>query len=143
MFNGIGCIDGTFSLQLKKGSKSYQVPLKFAAYALQKPFEEELEQLQKQDIITPLGMGETVEWCKNSVLVPKPNGKVRLCLNPARLDQVPTWLVHRRPTVNDILPKLNNSKYPLVDVSSGYHSLKLDEKSSYLTTFACQFVRYR
>ena len=24
-----------------------------------------------------------------------------------------------------------------------YHNLKLDEKSSYLTTFACQFGRYR
>ena len=30
----------------------------------------------------------------------------------------------------------------LIDVSSGYHSLKLDEKSSYLTIFTCQFGRY-
>ena len=28
-------------------------------------------------------------------------------------------------------------------MSSGYHNLKLDKKSSYLTTFACQFGRYR
>ena len=26
---------------------------------------------------------------------------------------------------------------------SGYHNLKLDDISSYLTTFACQFGRYR
>ena len=31
----------------------------------------------------------------------------------------------------------------LIDLSSGYHNLKLDEKSSYLTTFACQFGGYR
>ena len=31
----------------------------------------------------------------------------------------------------------------LKDVSSGYHSLKLDKKPSYLTTFICQFDRYR
>ena len=30
----------------------------------------------------------------------------------------------------------------IIDGSSGYHNLKLDEKS-YLTTFACQFGRYR
>ena len=30
-----------------------------------------------------------------------------------------------------------------MDVSSGYHNLKLDERSSYLTTFACQFGRYK
>ena len=28
-------------------------------------------------------------------------------------------------------------------MSSGYHNLKLDEKSSYLMTFACHFGRYR
>ena len=47
-------------------------------------------------------------------------------------------------TLNDILPKLNNAKYlSLIDASSGEHNLKLDEKSSYFTTFPCQFGRYR
>ena len=36
----------------------------------------------------------------------------------------------RGPTLNDILPELNNAKYlSLIDVSSGYHNLKLDERS--------------
>ena len=44
---------------------------------------------------------------------------------------------------NDIFPKLNNTKHlPHIDASSGYHNLKLDERSSYLTTFSCQFGRY-
>ena len=50
----------------------------------------------------------------------------------------------RGPTLNDILPKLNDAKYlSLIDVSSGYHNLKLDERSSYLMMFTCQFGRYR
>ena len=48
MFNGIGCFDGTFSLQLEPGSKLCQAPLRCVAYALQNPFEEELKCLQKQ-----------------------------------------------------------------------------------------------
>ena len=31
----------------------------------------------------------------------------------------------------------------IIDASSGYHNLKLDKKSLYLTIFACQFGRYR
>ena len=31
----------------------------------------------------------------------------------------------------------------IIDVSSGYHNLKLDEKSSYLTTFTCPFGQYQ
>ena len=30
----------------------------------------------------------------------------------------------------------------VIDASSGYHNLKLDKQSSYLTTFACPFGRY-
>ena len=45
---------------------------------------------------------------------------------------------------NDIFPKLNNVKYlSLIDANSGYYSPKLDERSSYLTTFAGQFGRYK
>ena len=37
----------------------------------------------------------------------------------------------------------NKAKYlSLIDVSSGYHNLKLDEKSSYLAMFTCQFEWY-
>ena len=51
---------------------------------------------------------------------------------------------HGGSTLNDILPKLNNVKYlSLMDASSGYHNLKLDKRSSYLTTFPCHFGRYR
>ena len=137
VFNGIGCFKGTFSLQHKPDSKLYQVPLRHVAYALQKPFKEELECLQKMDIIIPLGVDELAEWCNSFVLVPKANGKVRLCLDPVRLHQVLIRPIHRGPTLNDILPKLNNVKYmSIIDASLGYHNLQLDTKSSYLITFA-------
>ena len=76
------------------------------------------------------------------VLVPRSNGKVRLCLDPVRLNKAPIQPVHRGPTLNDIFLKLNNVKYlPVIDTGSGYHNFKLDERSSYFTTFACQFSR--
>ena len=85
VFNGIGCFGGKFSLQLKLDSKPYKSHLRHVAYALQEPFKEELERLQQQDTLTQLGIDETVEWC-NSILVPEPKGKVRLCLDPASLN---------------------------------------------------------
>ena len=82
MFNGIGCFACTFSLQLKPDSKPYQAPPRCIAYALQKPFKEELEHLQELDITVPLGVDKMAEWCNSFVLVPKANGKVQLCLDP-------------------------------------------------------------
>ena len=95
------------------------------------------------DTIRPLGVDETSEWCNSFVLVPKANGKVRLCLDPAHLNQALIRPVHRGPTLNNILPKLNNVQYmSIIDASSGHHNLKLDKQSSYLTTFSCPFGRY-
>ena len=52
--------------------------------------------------------------------------------------------VHRGPTINDILPKLNNTQYlSFIDASSGYYNLMLDKRSSNLTTFACKLGKYR
>ena len=59
----------------------------------------------------------------------KPNEKVWLCLDPGRLYQVLIWLVHREPTLNDILPKLGNACYiNTIYASSGYHNLQIDRK---------------
>ena len=135
----IGYIEGTFSMLLKPDSKPYQAPLRCLASILQNPFQE-LERLQKLDILALLGVDKTLEWCNSFVLVSKANGKVRLCLDPACLNQALIRPIHRRPTLNNILPMLNNAKYlSLIDARSSYSNLKLDAKSLYLTMFACQF----
>ena len=132
------------SLYSSSQTAPYQAPPRHVAYVLQKPFQEELQQLQVLDIIMPLGVDETAEWCNSFVLVPKANSTVWLYLEPVQLNQTLIRLIHRGPKLNDILPKLNNVQYmSIINVNLGYHNLKLDKWSSYLTTFACPFGRYR
>ena len=84
-------------------------------------------------------MDETAGWCNSFVLVLKSNVQVRLCLDPARLNQALIKPVHRGPTL-----KLDNAQcLSIIDASYGYHNLKLDKKPSYFTTVVCQFGRYR
>ena len=78
------------------------------------------------------------------MLVPNPNEIIQLCLDPPRLNQILIGLIHRSPTINDIFPKLMHGKcLTFIETNSGYHNITLDKKSSYLTTFAYQFDRYR
>ena len=143
MFNGIGHFKGTFYLQLKPDSKPYQAPPKHVAYALQKLSKEALEWLQKMDIISPLGVDKMAEWCNSFVLVHKTKSEVRLCLDSVRLNQTLIRPIHRGPTLNDVLPKLNNVKYmSIIVMSSGYHNLQLDTKSSFMCPFGTDLSTY-
>ena len=114
-------------------------------YTLQEPYKGKLKGLKRQQIIDPLGMDEICKWCNSFTLVPKVNGKVRLCLDPARLNKVIISNIKtHRPTMYDILPRLAGRKYlTIIDANSGYLYLKLDEKLSHLTTFSFPFSRYR
>ena len=143
IFPVIGCFKGTLKLQVIVGSSSYQALPRRVAYALQGPLCEELDKPQKQQIIVPLDADKVSEWCKSFVLVPKVNGKIRLCLELAWLNEVLIRTFHRGPTLNNVLPRLAVVKYLMfINMSSGYNNIKLYEQTSYLVTFSCPFGRY-
>ena len=131
-------------MQVKEGSHPYQMPPRRVACVLQKPLKEDLEWLQKQQIIVPLGVDEKSEGHNSFVLVPKANGKFRLCLDPVQLNKVLIRPIHRGPTLKDIMPKPTGVKFPmLIDSSSGYYNEKHNDKTSYLTIFAYPIGRYQ
>ena len=144
VFTGTGCFGGTSKLTVKEGSCPHQAQPRWMASTLQQPLKEKLDRLQKENIIVLLDVYETLEWCNSFVLVLKANEKVQLWLDPAKLNKVLNRPVHRRSDLNDLLPRLPGITYfTLIDTSSGYHYLKIDEQSSYWTTFSCLFGKYR
>ena len=89
-------------------------------------------------------MGVISECCNSFMLVPKVNGKIRICLDPARLNKVLIRPIHRNPILNDILSRLAGVKCPtLIGANSGYDNLKQDDTSSHLTTLLFPFGRYQ
>ena len=85
------------------GPNIYQTPPKCMIYALQQPFKDEIDLLQKQQIIVSQDVDETLEWCKGFVLVPKSDEKVILYLDPTNLNHALIRPVHRDHTTSDIL----------------------------------------
>jgi len=79
--------------------------------------------------------------------VKKPDGSLRLCLDPKDLNQAIKRNQWYSRTVDDILPELPHSKYfSLLDAKSGYWHVPLDKESSFLTTFntpwgKCRWLR--
>lgn len=72
------------------------------------------------------------------VVAEKPNGKLRVCIDPVYLNQA---LIMKRfsyplPVIEDILPDLADVKvFSKADLKDGFLHVELDDESSLLTTF--------
>ena len=98
----------------------------------------------KNNLIAKIQEGEPTAWVKSLVFRRKPNGKLRLCLDPKDLNAAIEREHHVTPTLEEILPKLSVAEmFSIVDAKCGYQNVVLDKESSYLATFNSPFGRYR
>ena len=115
--------------KLEKEVSCIKYPPRCIAYAPQQQFKEAFQRLQMQQIIIPLWVDESSEWCNSFVLVLKARGKVQLCFDPARPNLLLIRPMHREP-----IPILIQVKCLLLNAW---------QQMSYLTMFTCQFGRHR
>ena len=77
------------------------------------------------------------------MIVDKPNGDVRICLDPKRLNDAIIREHHYTQKLDDVPPQLSNAKvFSKLDARSGYWNVILDDESQLLTTFNTPFGRY-
>ena len=122
-------MDGEIHIKLKESAVSHVhvKPIRWVPHAMQDPLEAELEKLCKEGILHKGDISEPIEWLNTFVCVKKPNGKIRLCLDPTHLNK---WIIcprHSAKLVNDILHCLNGAKYfTLVDSTGLFFNHKLE-----------------
>jgi len=87
---------------------------------------------------------EATDWVHPIVNVLKPDGSLRICLDPTELNKNIKQEHFSLPTPTEIFAKLSKSRvFTTLDAKSGFLQLELDQDSSYLTTFVTPFGRYR
>ena len=72
--------------------------------ALHSKLEKELRRMQELGIITPVS--EPTDWVSSIVTVEKPNGSLRVCLDPRNLNRAIKRHHHRLPTTDEILSRM-------------------------------------
>ena len=103
---------------------------------------EALDKLEINGVIS--AVREATDSVNNLVIVEKPNGNLRLCLDPRELNKAIKRQHFQIPTLSDITAKLNGKTiFSIIDENDGYHQVELDSPTSYLCTFQTTFGRYR
>ena len=97
--------------------------------------------MEKQGVISPVT--EPTGWCSGIVVVPKPNGSVRICVDLTHLNKAVQREVHPMFSVDESLAKLGQSKnFSKFDAKSGFWQIPLCPESRLLTTFITPFGRF-
>ena len=97
--------------------------------------------MEQLDVIEKIN--EPTEWVNSMVTVVKPNGKLRICIDPRNLNQNVKRQHYPTRTVDEILTRMPNTKiFSVLDVNSGYWQIRLDQESAKLCTFNTQYGRY-
>ncbi|XP_064609485.1 uncharacterized protein K02A2.6-like [Liolophura sinensis] len=108
-------------------------PIRRLPYVVRGKVEEKLKRVQVLDIIEPVSVSE---WVSPLVVVPKPNGEDRICVDVCMANEAVVRQRHLIPTVDDILHEMNGAKVvSKIDLKWGYHQIELDEESRNITTF--------
>ena len=94
----------------------------------------QLDELLKEDIIEEVPSGPT-EWVSPLVVVPKPDGDIRVCVDMRRAKEAIKRERHPIPTI-EVLHHLNGSTvFSKLDLKWGFHQVELETESRRITTF--------
>ena len=101
---------------------------------MQSAYKAEIDRLMSENIITEIN--QHTEWVNSIVPVTKPDGSIRLCLDPKDLNTAIERNQWYSRALDDILPHLSKvCAITLNDATSGYWHVTLGLQSSQLTTF--------
>ncbi|GFU87072.1 retrovirus-related Pol polyprotein from transposon 17.6 [Trichonephila clavipes] len=106
------------------------------------------KEILKQEIDRLLSEG-IIEECESPyaspvVLIPKPNGTFRLCIDYRKFNEITVADTYPLPRMDDLLHQAKLTPFmSTLDLQAGYHQVKVHVEDQDKTAFVCPFGTYR
>ncbi|KAG1654266.1 hypothetical protein GQR58_025141 [Nymphon striatum] len=119
IFNGLGTlINHTYEIALKAEVIPVQHPPRTVPYKLRNKIKAELDRMVELGVITQVT--EPTDWVSSMAIVHKPNGELRICLDPRDLNTAIRREHYPMPTVENIAARMPLAKvFSKFDAASG------------------------
>ena len=108
LFEGVGLLDGNVHLETDPTVPPVQMPLRRLPIGIRDKVAAELQKMEANGIIAPVT--EASSWVSALLVITKPDGRIRLCIDPKPLNKALKRALYRMPTIEDVLPQLAGAK---------------------------------
>ena len=141
LFPGLGCLLGEHTIKLDPSVPPVIHPPRRVPVFLEEKIKDELYRMEIAGAI--VRQTKPTDWGNSMVAVVKPN-KIRICIDPRDLNEAISREYFPMTTIEEVVASMPQAKVlSVLDATSGYWQVKLDEESSQLCTFNTPFGRYR
>ncbi|KAH9078114.1 hypothetical protein Ae201684P_019215 [Aphanomyces euteiches] len=118
-------------------------PIRSAPYRTSKAehdiMEAEINQYQDLGLIRP----SKSPWASPVLMIRKPDGSIRFCIDYRRLNKVTVKDSYPMPRIDDLLDVLGRAKlFSTMDIASGYWNVPMAKESIEKTAFTCKYGLY-
>ena len=135
-------MEGKLHLEADPNDAPTVMPPRRVPVALREKLKNELDRLTQSKVISPIQ--EPRDWVSSMIAAKKPDGNIRLCIDPHYLNLALKRSHYPLPVIEEILPELSKAKvFSKVDLKEGFLQVELDKESSQLTVFQTPWGRYR
>jgi hypothetical protein len=145
VFTGLGKLPVEHDIKLLSGTNRVDPVICAASrlpFRLEDRVNKKLDEMVDAGIITPVH--EPTEWASRMMVVGKPDGDVRICLDPSELNKAVQRQHFSVPTIEQLFAKIGKARYFCsLDAASGFYQIPLSTAASYLCTMATPRGRYR
>lgn len=142
VFEGLGKFPQTHHITIDKSISPKIHPIRRVPLALHERLRNKLSDLEKRGVIRKVT--KPTDWLNPLVIIEKPNGDLRLCIDSRDINKAIRREHYLIPTIDDIAIKLGNNKFfTVLDMKDGYLQVPIDDESADLCTFATPFGRYQ
>jgi hypothetical protein len=132
-------------IHLKPDAQPYALTAaRQVAFGLREQVQQELQNMMAKGIIEKLE-DEASEWCHPMVVVRKPDGRIRICVDYTKLNKFVTRSTYPTRTPKNAIDSITTGDkfFTTLDAVQGYWQMELASESQHLTTFISTEGRFR
>ena len=108
LFEGLGKLPDSYQIKLREGAMPFALTVpRRVPVPLMPKVKLELERMERLGVITKIN--EPTDWCAGMVVVPKQNGKVRICVDLTKLYESVCRERHILPSVEQTLAQIGGA----------------------------------